>query len=106
MKLSIQRLHSSFDLALGLLLAARRRLTPLVSANVHVELSNLVRVLARSGDLDGSRPVEIEVAQRKCQLLNLNASKIGVVLRYEEVRRQHTSLSSAGWRHEEVELLA
>jgi hypothetical protein len=105
-KLSIQGLHSFFDLTLGLLLAASLRLTVLVRANVHVELCNLVRVLTRSWDLDRSCPVEIEVAQSKGQLLNLNSSQVGVVLRHVEVCWQDTSLVSTGWRQEEIELLA
>jgi len=48
-------LDGSGTLLLSLLAAA--------STDVHVELGDLMRVLARSGHLHGSSPVEVEVAQ-------------------------------------------
>jgi hypothetical protein len=41
-----------------------------VLADVHVELSDLVGVHAWSRNLDGTRPVEVVVAQIEGQLLN------------------------------------
>ena len=87
MKLGVQRLHSFLDFLLGLLLAARHWVLPFVDADVHVELSNLVGVLARSWHFDWTCPVEVEVAEGEGQLLNLNASQGGVILRHEEVGR-------------------
>jgi hypothetical protein len=86
-KLGVQRLHSLLDLQLELLLAARHRVPLLADADVHVELSNLVSVLARSWDLDWTCPVKVEVAESEGQLFDLNASKGGVILRYKEVSR-------------------
>jgi hypothetical protein len=44
----------------------RRRLVgllPLVGTNIHKELSNLVRVLARGRNFDWTSPVEIEMTE-------------------------------------------
>ena len=38
----------------------------------HVELRDLVSILARSGYLDWAGPVEVEVTQREGKLLQLN----------------------------------
>ena len=40
-----------------------------------IEVSNLVGVLAGCRDFDGTSPVEVEVAKRVCQLLQLVLSK-------------------------------
>jgi len=49
---------------------------PLVGADRHKELSDLVGVLARSGDFDRACPVVVEVAERVSQLLNVKASQL------------------------------
>ena len=76
-----------------------------VGPDVHVELCDLVGVLTRSGHFDGAGPVEVEVAEREGQLLNLNPFEFRVVLGHEEVGRQNAALGSTGRGHEEVELL-
>ena len=106
MKLRVQRLHLSFAHKLCLLLAAGSRGLPLVGADVHVKLSDLVRILAGSGNLDGTCPVEVEVAQRESQLLDVDAGHSGIVLRHKEVGRQNAALVRTGWSHEEIEFLA
>jgi len=59
-------------------------------------------VLARSRNLDRAGPVEVEVAQREGELLQLNLRKVRVVLRDVEVRWQHTALSRIRGCQEEV----
>lgn len=81
------------------------RLLLLVCANVHVELGNLMGILAGSWHLDWTSPVEIKVTQRECQMLDLNARELRVILGDKEVGWQHTALGSGGWRHEEIKLL-
>lgn len=44
-------------------------------SNRHVEVSDLVGILARRRDLDGSSPVVVEVAQSISQLLQLDAGQ-------------------------------
>ena len=68
------------------------RLLLLVRADVHVELGNLMGILAGSGHLDWTSPVEIKVTQRECQVLDLNAREVRVILRDKEVSWQHTAL--------------
>ena len=69
----------------------------------HVELRDLVSILTRSGYLDWTGPVEVEVTQREGKLLQLNLRKVGVVLRHVEVRWKHTALSRIRGCQEEVE---
>lgn len=77
-----------------------------VRADVHEELRNLVRVLARRWHFDRACPVEVEVAQRVGQQLEVRAAQSGLVHRHVEVGRQHAPLSRRRRREEEVELLA
>ena len=81
------------------------RLLLLVGADVHVELGDLVRILAGSGHLDWTSPVKIKVTQRECQVLDLNAREVRVVLGHKEMGLQNTAQGSGGWRHEEIKLL-
>ena len=56
----------------GLLTTARPVLLRLASrTNRHVELSNLVSVLTWRGHLDWAGPVEVEVTEGVCQLLDV-----------------------------------
>ncbi len=73
--------------------------------NVLEELSNLVRVLARSRNFDGACPVEIEVTQCECQVLDLTFGQWGVVLRDVKVDWQNTTLVGCCGGKEEVKLL-
>ena len=72
-ELGIEGLYAALNLLLGLLLTARRWVPALVDADVHVELGDLVGVLAGGGHLDGPRPVEVEVAEGKSKLLELDS---------------------------------
>lgn len=91
-------LDGSGSLLLTLLATAR--------ANVHVELGDLVRVLARSWHLDGTGPVEVEVAQGERKLLQLDLLHGGLVKRHMEMGGKDAALVSTGGRHEEIELLS
>ena len=77
MKLLVERDHLSdsvLDGTLVLTLAPAALLLAATTSPVaheHVELSDLVSVLARSWHLDGTSPVEVAVTQGKSQLLNL-----------------------------------
>ena len=64
-------LHHQRFLTAGLL-----RLSLLVCSDVHEELSDFVSVLTRSGHFDGTGPVEVEVAQRVRQMLQLLLSEV------------------------------
>lgn len=55
-------------------------------ADEHVELGDLVRVLARRWHLDRPSPVEIVVAEREAELLDLHLLKRALVERHEAVR--------------------
>ena len=70
--------------------------------NVGVELRDLVAVLAGSGNLDGTCPVEVEVAKRKGQVLDVKFTKLGFVQCAEEVSGQNTSLSCVSGGEVEV----
>ena len=74
-------------------------------ANGHVELGDLVSVLARSWNFDGTCPVEVEVAKREGELLNLDFGELGLVLGHIEVSGQDAALSGCRWSHVEVERL-
>jgi hypothetical protein len=76
-----------------------------VGTDVHEELRNLVRVLARRWHFDRTCPVKVEVAQRVGQQLEVRAAQSGLVHRHIEVGRQHAPLSRRRRREEEVELL-
>ena len=52
-----------------------------------IEVSDLVGVLAGCRDFDGTSPVEVEVAERVCQLLQLVLSKRRLVQWHVEVSR-------------------
>ena len=52
-------------------------------ANQHIELSDLVSVLAWSWDLDRASPVEVAVAQGKGQLLNFSLFERALVYGHE-----------------------
>lgn len=72
-------------------------------ADASEEVSNLVRIHARSRHLDGTSPVEIVVAQGEGQLLELNLAQVRLVLGHEEVRWSHAALSTLDGHQEEVE---
>ena len=76
MEFLVQRLNKLLDICLdlGVLLVAASLLVLLLSAGCsdgHVELSNFVSVLAGCWHFDWTSPVEIEVAERVCQLLDV-----------------------------------
>jgi hypothetical protein len=107
MELLIERFDQSLALLLSLnhFSGAFGRLLLLVGAYVHLELGDLVGILAGSGHLDWTSPVKIKVTQRECQVLNVNAREVRVVLGPKELGWQNTALGSGGWRHEEIKLL-
>ena len=76
-----------------------------VGSDIHIELGNLVSILAWSGHLDGSSPVEVEMTKRVSQLLNVNLGQGRVVLWHEEMGRQNATLVGRCWGHVEIELL-
>lgn len=94
-------LHHQRFLTAGLL----RLSLLLVGSDVHEELSDFVSVLTRSGHFNRTGPVEVEVAQRVRQMLQLLLSEVRVVLRHKEVRWQHTALGGRSRRQEEIKLL-
>ena len=59
---------------------------------------------ARCWDLDGAGPVEIIVAQRKSQLLQLSLSQSRLVKRHKEVSGAHATLGASDRHKEEVKL--
>lgn len=67
-------------------------LTLLRGSNRHVELSDLVSILAGSWNFDWACPVEVEVAKCKRQLLDVDLRKSGVILGNKEVSWQNTTL--------------
>jgi len=90
--------------AQGLLLAGLDFLVLLATLiGQHEELGNLVCVLARRRHFDWTGPVEVEVAQSKGQLLQLNLRQVGVVLGDMEVSRQHATLRRVRRCQEEIE---
>ncbi len=107
MELLIERFDQSLALLLSLNYFSRAlgRLLLLVGADVHLELGDLVGILAGSGHLDWTSPVKIKVTKRESQVLYLNAREVRVVLGHKEVGWQNTALGSRGWRHEEIKLL-
>ena len=70
-----------------------------VLADVHVELCDLVGVHAGRRDLDGSRPVEVVVAEVVGELLDGVLLEWGVVEGHVEVSGQHAALGG-GLRHQ------
>ena len=62
-------------------------------ARSHVEVSNLVGVLTRSRNLDGTSPVEIVVTESISQLLQLDLLHGGLIEWHMHMSGQHTSLS-------------
>ena len=92
-KLLVKRLDlNAFLLNLRLLLgvdlpaALLPRVVPLLRhTDRHVEVGNLVGVLTRGRHLDWASPVEVEVAQRISQRLQLNLLQAGLVQGHVEV---------------------
>ena len=93
MKLLVERLdfaHSCLDcrllfpFSLGHVLLVA---TSLRVANGHIEIRDLMSVLAWGWDLDWARPVEIAVTQCEGQLLDLNFLECTLVKGDEAVRR-------------------
>ncbi len=74
------------------------------SSNVHEQLGDLVRVHARSRDLDGTGPVEVVVAQGEGELLHSVFLQLGVIEGNVEVSRQNASLVGELGNQEEVVL--
>jgi len=60
--------------------------------NTSVELSNLVSILTRSGNLDRSCPVVVEVAQGKCEVLQIDLTNLGLVLSDIEMSWENAAL--------------
>ena len=106
MQLSIQQSDSLGNLLFRLFLRASRRTALLVGTDVLVELGNLVRVLTRRWNFNRASPVEVEVTQSKCQLLNLKAVETRIILGHKEVSWQHTALVGAGRGQVEVKTAA
>ena len=71
----------------------------------HVELRNLVGVLAWSGNLDWPCPVEVTMAEREGELLDLDLFQRALVEGDEAVGRQDTTLVSRSRSDEEVKWL-
>lgn len=71
-------------------------------ANGHIEVGDLVSILAGSWHLDRTGPVVVEVAQSVGQLLKLDLSEGALVEGHMEVGRKHTALVGSRWHHEEV----
>ena len=82
-------LDSGFDglllvpAALGLLPVLMT--TSLCIANSHVEVGDLVRILAGGWNLDRATPIEIAVTKGECQLLDVNLFHSAFVQRDETV---------------------
>lgn len=60
--------------------------------NRHVEVGDLVGVLARSRHLDRASPVEVEMAERVGQRLQVDLLQRGLVQGYVEMRGQYATL--------------
>ena len=76
-------------------------------ANASEEVSNLVGVHARRGDLDRASPIEVIMSQSKGELLYLKLREVGRLLeRYEEVCWPHAALGASDGDKEEVILTA
>ena len=71
----------------------------------HVELSDLVGVLAWSGNLDWPCPVEVTMAEREGELLDLDLFQGAFVEGDKAVSSQDTTLVSRGRSDEEVKWL-
>ena len=69
--------------------------TTLRDADSHVEVSDLMSVLARCWHFDRTSPVVVEVAEAVGELLELDARQDGLVERHVEVGGQHAALSRA-----------
>lgn len=109
MKFFVKRLDQLLDLKSGrhLLLTRSRVLLSsfAVRANGHVKLSDLVSVLARSGYLNRTSPIEVEMTQGKGEMLDVESRKVRIILGHEEVSRLDTPLSGVGRSQEEIKLL-
>ncbi len=94
MKLVIQRLNKLVYLLLDDqgILGGLVGLLLLVGTDVHKELCNLVRVLARSRHFDWTCPVEIEVTQSISQVLKFKLCQVRVILGNVEVSGQDATL--------------
>lgn len=101
--------HNVSDLAYDLFLLAActpglgLALTLLAVTNQNVELSKLVRVLARSWHLDWAGPVEVAMAQGEGQLLQFQLGEGALVERHEAMGRKDAALVCTSRRDEEVE---
>ena len=74
-----------------------------IESHGSIEIGDLVRILARRGNFDGACPVVVEVAERECEVLDVQLAQARVVQGHVEVRRQHTALGRVGGREVEVE---
>ena len=81
------------DVALFLRIADRRE-----------QIGDLVRVHARSGNLDWASPVEVVVAQGEGELLEFDLRQARLVERHVEVSGPHAALSALDGNEEEVKL--
>ena len=78
---------------------------PLAVADRHVELGNLVSVLAGGWNFDRTLPVKITVTERVGELLDVDLLQRALVEGHKAVRRKYTALVGGGRRDEEVERL-
>lgn len=68
------------------------------------QVSDLVRIHARSRHLDRTCPVKVVMAQIKGEALNLQLGQSRLIQRHKEVRGTHAALSTLDWHEEKVEL--
>ena len=109
-ELLVERLDLLLAVALdhGLLLRVAACLTLVTTtlllsySNCHVKLSYLVSILTWSRYFDWPRPIEVKVAERVSQLLQVDLLELGLVHRHMEVRGEDTPLVGARGSHEEV----
>ena len=114
MELFVQRLNLLVHSLAGLRLACAHVLSTILSralllvagqAHICVELGDFVGVLARGGDLDRAGPVEVEMAESKGEVLNIQLADVGRcgVQGHVEVCGQHATLGCVGRGQVEVE---
>ena len=76
--------------------------TSLCVANSHVEVSDLMRVLAGSWNLDRATPIEIAVTKGECQLLDVDLFHRTFIQRDETVSGKYATLIGGSRRDEEI----
>ena len=107
-QLGVQGLHHFFNFThqrLSLTILGYCSSLALVSTDIHVELCDLVSILAGCWNFDRSRPIEVKVAESVRQMLQLNSGERRRVLRHVEMCRQDTALVGSGRGQEEVKVI-